>query len=124
MHESLGGVLGVLFHEAVRIYRCILAEKPVIPSAGFGLRGNTVIYVLVILVFIAVAIFFTEYFAQGNSVASLFFGFGIPSGSRLISPVAKVSQAEGEKLDDFWSEENRPPSLSERFSRWLSMYSV
>lgn len=129
MEMIFSGVLGVIFHEAVRVYRCIIGGTPIIPSVGLTPNARGFIYFLVILVFILVASTFTHYFAQGNPVAGFLFGIGVPSGTRLIAPVKRTQQAgtEDDQVDDFWSEEaiaknkRKPIGISKL---WLGQYYV
>lgn len=121
--EILGSVLGVLFHEAVRVVRCFSAGQPIVPSAGLGAKVNAIIYGFAVAIFMLVAVLCTRYFANGNPYAGFLFGIGIPRGAGLIEPVKPLKQAGSDQADDFWSERHTA-SLLDRTRHWLQMYCV
>ena len=70
-------ILGVLFHEAIRIYRCMISGKKIIPNSGLNSKANVLIYSLVILVFAGVAFVLAGSIAGDNPIAAFVFGVNI-----------------------------------------------
>lgn len=115
-------ILGTLFYEAVRIYRCIVSGSKLIPDVGLRKDVTLALYVGAVLVFILVSGTVVVQFEIERSHHAFFLGVGVPTGTRLISPPGKPT---GEQIDDLASQEYGPkPSFYSRAKIWLRRYNV
>jgi hypothetical protein len=101
--------------------RCFAANRPIVPSAGFGTKANGAIYACAIAVFMLVAVFCTRYLANGNPYGGFLFGVTIPEGARLVEPVKRRASKDDGTVDDFWSEAGAAHRPS-RLRRWFDTY--
>jgi len=116
MDIVIGSILGVLFHEAIRIYRCFLSKRTIIPKNGFGKRINAIIYIVVLCVFVLVSFYLTTFLGITNPVAAFVFGVSVPNGLSNLKPISKPEQ-----VDDFWSEQSNV-KFSHHMSSWITEY--
>ncbi|MBO9403438.1 hypothetical protein [Shimia sp. R9_3] len=112
-------LLGLAFFECVRIYRCIRLEKKFFPNIGFSKAASKLVYVFVMAVFIATAIFITLLFELDDPVKAFLLGFAVPSGAHL----AGGGMKEGDEIDDMESEQTiSEMPLAARLAYWFQAY--
>ena len=111
-----GAVLGVFFHETIRIRKKANQKKRWVPSFGFGKRYNLILFLITLFVFCLVAAFLSRYVAQSNPIAAFIFGTSVPEGLKAFKP---MHQDDEEIIDDFLSDK---PSFKDRFYNWLDTY--
>lgn len=126
MYLALYSVLGVAFYEAIRIYRCFLSKSNPIPDVGLGVKTSRIVYVAVLLVFVAVAYLLSAQLVPGSRIEAFLFGVGIPTGTRFITPPVKVSDRPGDvQVDDLETEEHGlRAGWRELASLWLQRFNV
>lgn len=115
-------VLGTLFYEAIRLYRCFATGSSAIPDVGLSPYVARAVYVGVIVVFVVVAATVTVHFEVDKPYHAFFLGVGIPTGSRLLTP---ASRPTSDQVDDFASADHGPrPTTAQLVRAWLQRYNV
>lgn len=112
----LGSVLGVLFHETIRIRKKASQNKKWIPSFGLGKKYNLILFLITLSIFCLAAGFLSKYVAQSNPIAAFIFGTSVPEGLKTLKPANHDNE---EVVDDFLSDR---PNLKDRFHNWLNSY--
>lgn len=101
----LSGVIGLLFFESLRIYKCTTVGKHPVPNNRigwhfFGLSGLAVISALL-----------AYKFAQGQFMEGLVLGFSVPSGLKTVLSKETAPSREG---DDMWKREHEKAKAGAR----------
>lgn len=117
----LNAILGVIFFEAIRLYRCFIGKKEYIPTVGFNRKAEVLLYITVIIIFMITAISIAHYKA-GDPFNAIVIGFAVPSGTRLLSPTKTV---ENTNIEDITSEYFRKdPSILQKAQAWWENYNT
>jgi len=115
-------ILGVLFYESIRLYRCFLSNSNYIPDIGFGSKISKILYATVLIVFIIVSIIASYYLGDSDPFNSFLLGVGVPTGSRFITPPNSSSDTH---IDDMASDEfGGKKSFIQLTKVWLIRYNV
>lgn len=115
----LSGIVGLLFFEFLRIYKCTTVGKHPVPNNRigwhvFGLSGLAVI-----------SAFLAYQFAQGQFVEGMVLGFSVPSGLKTVLAKETATPKEG---DDMWKKEHEnahpgtKPAVRWGAERWVRSY--
>jgi hypothetical protein len=72
--DFVGGVVGFVGFEALRIYKCLWAKQPVFPLSHRLLYFAVIAFLAIFGGFVASAM------AGGNMVEAVFLGFSVPTG--------------------------------------------
>ena len=114
--ETYYSILGVLFFEALRIYRCYVNSESIVPNVGVSPAVATSVYALIMVVFAVVAFCLSSVIGDGTEVEAFLFGFSVPSGSTLLKPNASGG---GDEVEDLESEVRRPLATAKA---WIDRY--
>ena len=116
---GLSGLVGLLFFEFLRIYKCTTVGKHPVPNNRigwhvFGLAGLG-----------AIGVILAYQFAQGEFIEGMVLGFSVPSGLKTVLAKESAPRNEGE---DRWKEERAKtqgdfqPVSQNNLKRWFIGY--
>lgn len=114
---SLAAILGVVFHEAVRIYKVIRSNNQILPDIAELRYISWVIYILVLIIFCIVSVIASVQLASENIISSIWLGFSIPLGLKFTTSTSQSS----ESVDDHLSQTSTPFLMKIR--DWIFEYS-
>jgi hypothetical protein len=117
MIDAIAGVIGVFLFEALRVYKCVVANKNPVPGKRYGWYGSSLIGLAV-----GGGVLGT-YLASGNFLLGVYVGFSLPTG--LAAILRSEARGNGAKVEDMWPNGNRDAedlSFGSKLWRWVKGY--
>jgi len=118
--DYVGGLLGFLGYEGLKVYKCSWDGKPLPPKENFPP------YLISIIVLGIFSSFVAHVLAAGNMGLALFIGFSIPTDAKaILEPRSRKYKSKGVTVDDISvGAEVKPTGRGFRaiFDHWFRSY--